>query len=313
MTEVNRLRVVLVGGSGFLGRELRARLVTSGHTVTVISRGASMTHEGWEVVSWDAKSLGPWVSCLEGADVVVHLAGERVDCKPTEANIDALIASREGTVRLVGQAIDGLDRPPSAWVQLSSLAIFGDSGDEVITEETRPPTSGPRQQVEVCQRWEMAYREATEGLERTVLLRPGIAIGGVGDPVSKQLGWLARFGLGGRVGSGQQWVSWLEAEDFFDLLARAVIDEGMSGLYHLTAPEPVTNSELMAAYRSAIGMRFGLSSPSPVVKLGAWLLGSDPGLALTGRRCIPARLLAEGYEFRTTDVSVAVASAIGKG
>ena len=272
-----------------------------------------MTHEGWDVVSWDAKTLGPWVACLEDVDVVVHLAGKRVDCRPTDANIDALIASREATVQLVGRAIGQLDQPPRAWVQLSSLAIFGDAGDAVITEQAAPPTTGLRQQVEVCQRWEAAYREACKGLERAVLLRPAIAIGGAGDPVSTQLGRLARFGLGGRVGTGRQWVSWLGAEDFFDLLERAVIDETMIGLYHLTAPDPVTNDELMEAYRLAAGMRFGVPSPSPVVKAGAWLLGSDPALALTGRRCIPARLLAEGYEFKMTDVSVAVASAVAGG
>lgn len=305
-----RLEVVLVGGSGFLGRGLRSRLVADGHRVTVIGRGASEQHAGWETVSWDARTVGTWSASLETADVVVHLAGKRVDCRPTKANIDSLISSREGTVRLVGQAINGLDRPPKAWVQLSSLAIFGDSGEEVVTETTTPPTSGLPQQVEVCQRWEAAYKTATAGVERSVLLRPAIAIGGGGDPVSLQLGRLARVGLGGKIGSGQQWVSWLGSEDFFDLLVRAVVDSEMHGIYHLTSPNPVRNEELMAAYRAAEGMKFGLPSPKLVTTAGAWLLGADPALALTGRRCVPARLLGEGYQFRTTDISEAVSGAV---
>lgn len=247
---------------------------------------------------------------LDDADVIVHLAGKRVDCRPTASNIDELIASREGTVHLVGQAIRQLDNPPPAWVQLSSLAIYGDSGDTIIDEATPPPTTGIRQQVEVCQRWEAAYSHATAGLERTVLLRPAIGIGGNDDPATRQLARLARLGLGGTVGSGRQWVSWIAAADFFDLLHRAATDTSMSGLYHLTAPNPVTNRELMAAYRTAVGRSFGMPSPPPIVKLGARLLGSDPSLALTGRRCIPRRLLADGYEFRITSITEAVASAV---
>ncbi len=278
--------------------------------MSVIGRGESVMHEGWEHVHWDAKTLGEWTSALDGADVVVHLAGKRVDCRPTAANIDELISSREGTVRLVRDALPQLDDPPGAWVQLSSLAIFGDSGDAIIDESTPVPATGPRQQVEVCRRWEAAYHEATEGLMRAVLLRPAIGIGGDDDPATRQLARLARLGLGGPVGSGRQWVSWIGAEDFFDLLHLAVTDSSMSGLYHLTAPSPVANCELMAAYRHAVGRRFGIPSPGIITEIGAWLLGSDPALALTGRRCIPGRLLDEGYEFKVTSIDEAVRLAV---
>ena len=150
-------------------------------------------------------------------------------------------------MRLVGSALKKLDNPPQSWVQLSSLAIFGDSGDEIIDETTTPPESGPRQQVEVCQRWEAAFDEAASDTPRTVLLRPAIGIGGADDPATRQLTRLARLGLGGTVGSGRQWVSWIGAPGFIDLLHRAVVDDSMSGLYHLTSPQPVRNRELMAA------------------------------------------------------------------
>jgi hypothetical protein len=254
--------------------------------------------------------VGDWAGVLVDADVIVHLAGKRVDCRPTASNIDELISSREGTVRLVGEAISRLDDPPGVWVQLSSLAIFGDSDDTIIEESTPVPTSGIRQQVEVCQRWEAAYRQATSGLARTVLLRPAIGIGGNDDPATGQLARLARLGLGGTVGSGHQWVSWIAAIDFFKILNRAVTDTAMSGLYHLTAPNPVPNRELMAAYRKAVGRSFGMPSPAVVVKAGASLLGSDPALALTGRRCIPRRLLDEGYQFQVANIDDAVRLAV---
>lgn len=304
------LKVVLVGGSGFLGSRLRSRLTAAGDAVTVIGRSLDIARNGVRTVQWDGTSLGDWVAALEGADVVVHLAGKRVDCRPTKANTDELISSREGTVRLVGQAFRQLDDPPTTWVQLSSLAIFGDSGDTEIDETTTPPTTGPRQQVEVCQRWEAAFREASQGVDRAVLLRPAIGIGGDGDPATRQLARLARFGLAGPVGGGRQWVSWIGIDDLLDLLLRAVTDASMSGLYHLTSPSPVRNRELMAAYRKAVGRGFGLPAPKAITTAGAWLLGSDPALALTGRKCVPTRLLQEGYEFRETDIDAAVSKAV---
>ncbi len=303
-------KVVLVGGSGFLGSGLQKRLTATGDAVTVIGRHPGPARDGVRTVQWDGKSLGDWVGALEEADVVVHLAGKRVDCRPTASNIDELISSREGTVRLVGQALGQLNTPPTSWVQLSSLAIFGDAGDAEIDEDTPPPLTGPRQQVEVCQRWEAAYDEATKGLSRSVLLRPAIGIGGDGDPATRQLARLARFGLAGSVGGGRQWVSWLGIDDLLDLLVRSVTDSSMSGLYHLTSPSPVRNRELMAAYRAAVGRRFGVPAPRAVTTVGAWLLGSDPALALTGRKCVPARLLREGYAFRETDINEAVSKAV---
>lgn len=304
------MRIVIIGGSGFLGRGLRARLIGLGHHVTIVGRSPSADHGDWDQVEWDARSLGPWVDAIDGADVLVHMAGKRVDARPTTSNIDELIRSREETVRLVGDAVARMDTPPAAWVQLSSLAIFGDTGDEVITEATPPPSTGPRQQVEVCRRWEAAYEDASAGIGRRVLLRPAITIGGADDPASAQLARLARFGLGGPVAGGRQWVSWIGADDMFDLLERAVLDPSMAGLYHLAAPEPVTNADLMASYRAAVGRGFGLPSPAFVTRIGAWLLGSDPALAITGRRCVPQRLLDEGHRFRTTSIDDAVTQAV---
>lgn len=319
MTNSEALSVVLVGGSGFLGRALRDRLLARGDSVTVIGRGPSGSHgqasTKWRSVSWEPSATAlsgneEWVEAINGSDVIVHLAGKRVDCRPTRANIDELISSREGTVQLVSQARRLVENPPQTWIQLSSLAIFGDSGDEEIRESTPPPTTGIRQQVEVCRRWEAAYEEATTDMDRRVLLRPAIGIGGSGDPATKQLTRLAKLGFGGSMAGGSHWVSWIDAEDLIDLLLRSVVDTTMSGLYHLAAPEPVRNEAFMAAYRNAVGRRFGLKSPAQLVKLGAALLGSDPGLALTGRRCVPGRLLDEDYDFKHTDIAASVRRAV---
>ncbi len=302
--------VVLPGGSGFLGRSLTARLTARGDRVTILTRGHPSSGEGWESVRWDGRSLGEWTGVLEGADAVVHLSGKRVDCRPTRRNLDQLIASRVDTVRAVGQALERCQAPPPVWVQLSSLAIFGEGGDTVISEQTLPSGRGPAQMVQVCLAWEAAFAGATTGVARRVLLRAGIGIGGSGDPATDRLAWLVRRGLGGPAGTGRQWVSWVALEDFVAVMVRAIDDESMIGLYHVTSPDPITNAEMMATYRSVLGRRVGLPAPTPVTVLGALLLGSDPALALTGRRCVPTRLVGEGFIFAVPTLETAVARAL---
>ena len=309
VTAPTKRHVVIFGGSGFLGSELRSRLVNRGDRVTVVARDPSRDFHGWTQAYWDAETLGPWVDVLEDVDVVVHMAGKRVDCRPNKRNIAELIRSREGTVALVGRALARLSHRPDAWIQMSSLARFGDFGDAIIDESTTPPEAGHRQMVEVCRRWEAAFEEASRGISRTVLLRPSIGIGGIGDPATGQLSTLARFGMAGKIGSGRQWVSWIGADDLFALIERAAVDERMSGTYHLTSPNPVQNRELMAAYRAAAGRKLGLPAPRPIAKIGAKILGSDPALALTSRRGIPTRLLAEGFPFTCTSIDEAAATA----
>ncbi len=310
MSTMSGKHVLLPGGSGFLGRSLTRRLTARGDRVTILTRGQPGQGEGWQRVHWDGRSVGGWASVLEGADAVVHLSGKRVDCRPTRRNLDELISSRVDTVRAVGEALQRCQAPPPVWVQLSSLAIFGEGGDAVIDERTPPSGRGPAQMVQVCLAWEAAFAGATAGVARTVLLRAGIGIGGSGDPATDRLAWLVRRGLGGRAGTGRQWVSWVALEDFVEAMVRAVDDESMTGLYHVTSPNSVTNAEMMATYRELLGRRVGLPAPAPITYLGAILLGSDPALALTGRRCVPTRLLEEGFEFSVPTFREAAAKAL---
>lgn len=303
-------RIVLPGGSGFLGQSLTASLTARGDRVTILTRGRPASGDGWDAVHWDGRSPGRWSEVLDGADAVVHLSGKRVDCRPTRRNLDELISSRVDSVRAVGEAIRRCPAPPPVWVQMSSLAIFGEGGDDIIDERTPPSGRGPAQMVQVCLAWEKAFAEASDGVDRKVLLRAGIGLGGSGDPATERLTWLVRRGLGGRVGSGRQWVSWIALEDLLRVMAKAIDDETMSGLYHATSPGPVTNADMMATYRQLLGRRLGLPAPAPVTSLGAILLGSDPALALTGRRCVPTRLREEGFDFSIPSFREAASRAV---
>lgn len=303
-------RIVLPGGSGYLGGHLARRLVARGDDVVVLTRGPARLVDGVRHVSWDGRTVGAWASEVDGADAVVHLAGKRVDCRPTRTNVAALVSSRVEPVRAVGAAVASCDAPPGVWVQLSTLAVHGDSGDTLIDDDTPAPTVGPPQMTGVARAWEAAFHEAAPDVPRRVLVRAGIALGGDDDPATARLLQLARLGLGGSVGGGEQWVSWLALDDLLRILVRAVDDGTMSGTYLATSPEPVTNAEMMAAYRRLAGRSVGLPSPAWVTRIGAWLLGSDPALALTSRRAVPTRLLAEGFEFGTTAFEEAARRAV---
>ena len=303
-------RIVIPGGTGYLGRALAAKLLQRDDDVVVLTRGRDRVDAGVRLVHWDAETVGDWVEHLDGADAIVHLNGRRVDTRATRTNIDELITSRVQPVRAIGLARSRCASPPPVWVQSSSLAIFGDGGDAVIDESTTPSGIGPREMVTVCLAWEGAFRQASSGTARTVLLRMGIGLGGVGDPATAKLAQLVRLGLGGKVGSGRQWVSWIDLDDLLDVMLRAIDDPTMSGTYHATSPNPVTNTEMMATYRGLLNRRAGLPAPSIVAKLGAPLLGSSASLALTGRRCVPTRLLADGFEFRVPDFETAARRAL---
>ena len=306
------MKVVVPGGTGYLGRALAEQLTARGDDVVVLTRGASATGAGRRRVHWDGETLGDWVQELDGADAIVHLTGKRVDTRSTKRNIDELIRSRVQPVALVGRALLQCATPPPVWVQSSSLAIFGDGGDTVIDEATVPSGIGPREMVTVVLAWESAFRHVSDAVARPVILRMGIGLGGDGDPATKKLAQLVRLGLGGRVGSGRQWVSWVALDDMLRVMLRALDDPSMSGVYHVTSPNPITNADMMATYRTLMQRRFGLPSPAIVAKLGAPLLGSSASLALVGRRVVPKRLLDAGFEFDHPDFAPTAEHALAR-
>ena len=279
-------------------------------TASSSSRDGDTVLPGATTLVWNARDLGPWVREIDGADAIVHLSGRRVDVRPTRRAVDDLIRSRVQPVRVVGQALARCRDPAPVWIQAGSLAVFGDTGDELIDESSTGSGTGPREMVGVCLAWESAFARATEGVRRPVLLRFGIGFGGRGDPATEKLARLARVGLGGRAGTGRQWVSWVSLHDQVSAVVRAIDDATMRGTYHVTSPNPVRNAELMAAFRRAVGRRFGLACPAPLVHIGSPLVGSGAASVLTGRRCVPTRLIDEGFAFAHPDLDPVVAAAV---
>ena len=296
-------RVVIAGGSGFLGRPLAAHLADLGAEAVVLTRRADRHVDRARVSPWDARSLGSWAGELDGASAVVNLAGRSVDCVKTPDHRDEILRSRVESTRVLGEAARAASSPPPVWVQMSTAHIYGDPPAERCDEAS---ATGHGLAPDVGRAWEAAYEDARPSSSRGVVLRTSFVVGRGGGALSR-LKTLARFGLGGTVGHGRQGMSWIHERDMNQLFARAISEGSMSGVYVASAPNPVSNRVFMRELRRAMKTPIGLPAPAPLVRLGAPLvMRTDPELALYGRYVVPTRLLEEDFEFNFPDLGPAL-------
>ncbi|MBY0399559.1 TIGR01777 family oxidoreductase [Myxococcota bacterium] len=304
MVDRTESRVVIAGGSGFLGLNLARALADAGREVVILSRHAPKAVGPWRHVAWDARSLGDWTRELDGASALVNLVGRTVDCIKTPDHQDEILRSRVESTRVLGRALEGLARPIPVWVQMSTAHIYGDPPEVVCDEES---AFGTGLAPFVARAWEEAFEAARPASTRGVVLRTSFVMGRSGGALSRLVG-IARVGLGGRVGHGRQGISWIHERDMNRILVRAIEDDRMSGAYLATAPNPVSNAEFMRALRRALRIPFGFPAAAWQVRLAAPLLQTDPELALYGRRCVSTRLRALGFEFEFSEVEAALAA-----
>lgn len=303
-------RVVIAGGSGFLGMNLARAIREAGGEAVVLSRGPARERDGIQYVQWDGRRVGDWTETLCDTDAVVNLAGRTVDCIKTPDHCDEILRSRVEPTRVLGEALREIGAEPRVWVQMSTAHIYGDPPSEVCDEDA---VFGYGLAPVVGKAWEEAFAEAKPEGTRGVILRTSFVLGRDGGAMIK-LSKLARFGLGGKSGSGTQGMSWIHERDMNRLFLRAIADESMQGAYIATAPNPVSNAEFMRTLRRAVGMPIGLPAPAFLVRLGAPLvLRTDPELALYGRYCVSRRLAEEGFEFEFPKLEDAMGDLYRKG
>lgn len=297
-------RIVLAGGAGFLGRHLAQTLERRGYEVVILTRNVSHYEGPGRAVQWDGETLDEeWIGELEGARALVNLAGKSVDCRRTEANHEEILQSRVNSTRVLGEALRKVYRVPEVWVQAGSLAIYGDAGDRICDESGFIPDEYP---TDVCIAWEEALGEAIRPEMRWAMLRIGFVLGRDGGALPTLAG-LAKWGLGGKIGSGNQWISWIHIDDMMRLFVEAIENSAVHGIYNATGLQPVPNAEFMASLRNTLGVPVGLPAPAPLVKLAAPFLNTDPDLALNGRRGLPVRIHGLGFRFRFHDLDDALA------
>lgn len=308
---MNTQRIILAGGSGFLGQALARHFLQLGWEVVVLSRHPQMQRVAREV-AWDAESVGEWSRELEGAAAVVNLTGRTVDCRYTATNRRLILESRVNSTQAIGQAIAQCAQPPGVWLNSSSATIyrhtFGPACDESGTDFTPTPAVKDAFSVEVIHAWERALNEAVTPRTRKVALRTTLVLGQARNSVFPVLRRLARLGLGGPMGSGEQFVSWLHETDFLRAVEFLITHEEMSGPVNLASPNPVPNHELMRAFRELVGMPIGLPATAWMLEVGAFFLRTETELILKSRRVVPGKLLQAGFEFYFTHLRPALAS-----
>jgi uncharacterized protein (TIGR01777 family) len=293
------VKIVIAGGTGTLGQRIAANFEGAGWDVVVLTRSPRQ-HLRCRQVVWDGRTVGEWSKELEGS-ILVNLAGELVDCRPTQANIELLRRSRVEPTRALAHASHECRRPPVLWLQGSTTAIYGDAGDAVITEDASI-SAGPPQMPGVARPWEEAAKEGN--MDRQVIFRMSLVLD-TDTPVLDRLSKIVKLGLGGRISTGRQWVSWVHVRDMLNAV-HFVVEREIEGVLNVTSPNPVRNEVLMSELRRHLNRPWSPPTPAPLVRLGAWFMGSDPEIALTGRRCVPNRLLQAGFNFELPDLRAAL-------
>lgn len=301
-------RIVLAGGSGFLGRALAAHFLSRGCEVVVLTRSPRAGTDGARQIAWDGRSLGEWAREVDGAAAVINLTGRPINCRYTPENRRQILASRVEATRIVGEAIARAAQPPPVWLNASAAAIYKHSFDTPMDESGEcGPTAGIGDafSIEVVRAWESALEQARTPATRKVALRITLVLGAEGGayPVFRRL---VRLGLGGRAGSGRQWVSWIHIADFVRAVEWLMGRAELSGPVNITAPNPVTQAEMMRIFRRVCGVPIGLPASEWMVRWGARLMGVEPELILKSRRVIPGKLLASGFQFNFPELRGAI-------
>jgi uncharacterized protein len=309
MSWLRQLRIVIPGGAGQLGGVLARHFHASGHAVTVLTRHrVAASAVPWRVVQWNGRDAGNWVQELDGADVVINLAGRSVNCRYTAANRREIKESRVLSTRAVGQAIAGAARPPALWMNSSTATIYrhaldramDEAGGELGGSEPGAPETW-NFSIDVATSWEREFFAAATPRTRKIALRSAVVMASDRGGAFATLLALVRFGLGGQAGSGDQFVSWIHDQDFTRAVDFLIAHDRIEGCVNLASPNPLPNRDFMRALRQAWGLTMGLPATKWMLEIGAFFLRTETELILKSRRVVPQRLLHAGFTFQFPD------------
>lgn len=297
-------KIIIAGGTGFIGKEL-IKLFDQ-DDIVVLTRGLknvqtnSYDHEyriagkpQVSYINWDAKTKGSWCKELEAADIIINLCGKSVNCRYTEKNKKLIFSSRTEPTEIIGEAIRQCIDPPKLWINASSATIYRNATDRPQDEYNGEIENDFS--VQVCKAWEKSFFDCRTPFTRKVALRTAVTLGGGGVIVPYFN--LLKFGLGGKQGTGNQMYSWIHIKDIFNIINWIDQHKHMEGVYNAAAPGPVTNKIFMQTLRKITGYRFGLPAYEWMLKMGAFLIGTETELILKSRWVLPTRLLETGFKF----------------
>lgn len=293
-------RLVLAGGSGFLGGLLAEHFSARGHDIVILTRHPRPRSGPCREVAWDGTTLGDWLEEVDGSRALINLAGVSVNCRYHAKNRRRLLDSRLHSTRVLGEAVARCSHPPAVWLNSSTATIyrhtFGPAWDEA------GETGGCAEakdvfSVHIATEWERVFNEAAAPRTRKVALRSAMVLGHADNSVLPNMLRLGRLGLAGRMAGGRQLISWIHQEDWCRAVEWLIGRPDMSGVVNLAAPNPVTNAEFMATIRRVCRVPFGLPAPRWLLEIGACFMRTETELIIKSRRVVPGRLLAGGFTF----------------
>lgn len=286
-------KVVIAGGTGFIGSYLARRFQENGFKVLIISRKRG--HVSWRPLELE--------EAMNEAALIINLAGESINSKHSKSRKHELLASRVDPTIWIGNAIQACTTPPELWINASASGVYKASDTMPMTENKHDVDSGFL--AELVLQWEKAFFGFKLPGTRQVALRTSIVLGKNGGAL-KPLATLTHFGLGGKQAEGTQMFSWIHIEDYFRIVLFLMKNPGLSGIFNCTSPGPVPNKEFMHVLRETLGVSVGIPAPKFAVTLGAGLIGTEPELILNSSYLLPERLQEAGYSFVFPTVEAAL-------
>lgn len=293
------MKIIMAGGTGFLGENLEKYFKEKGAQVYILTRKPKCSNEMY----WDARTLGKWKDSMEGADVLINLTGKSVDCRYNEKNKEEIYKSRIDSTKVLQQAVDQCITKPKIWLNASSATIYIHSETHLNTEENG--IIGDDFSMNICKNWEKEFFKMNNEQTRKVALRTSIVLGNNGGAFPK-LQTITRFGLGGKQGRGQQKVSWIHIDDFCKAVEWVINHEDMSGTVNVTAPNPVSNEDLMKKMRKHLKIPFGLNAPVWQLEAASLFLNTETELLLKSRNVYPEKLIKAEFQFTYPELDKAL-------
>ena len=302
MNKEKKPKVIIAGGSGFLGQALVHSLLADQYEVVLLGRGGNQVSRlSGRLVEWDGKNLAQWSDELEGADTLFNLTGRSVDCRYTQENRELILNSRIDSTRVLGEAIAQCKNPPKTWLNASTATIYSDQRGDLPPHDESSKGNAEGFSEEVGRAWEKEFFSHSRKDLRQVAMRISIVLGEGGGafPVMKHF---AKLGLGGAQGPGSQWMSWLHIDDWVGIARFLMETKSIVGPVNLAAPNPITNSDFMRAMRAQYApIGIGFPAPTLAVHVGAFFLNTSAELVLKSRKVISKVLSENGYEFLFTN------------
>lgn len=297
-------KIVLAGGTGFLGQIIIERFKGKTEEIVVLSRSSKTQQDNVRTVVWDAKNAGDWTKELSGTDVLINLTGKSINCRHNEANKKELLSSRIDATEILGKAIEACEQAPKLWINASAAALYI-AGSKPNTENDSRFGNGFLE--EMCIRWEESFLKSKCPQTRKIIMRITLILGKSGG-VFPVLMDLTKKGLGGKAGSGKQMMSWMHENDFLNAINWFIRNENAIGVYNMSSPEPISNKDFMTLLRKNTNALFGLPAPAFAIRLASVFIQTEPGLVLNSVHVLPQKLLDNGFHFEFAKAENAIAS-----